>query len=424
MKYLIKGGRIIDPSNSVDEVMDVMISDGKIAGLGKNLTDKADKTIDASGKIVAPGLIDMHTHLREPGREDEETIASGTRSAAKGGYTSIACMPNTEPAIDDVKMVQLVKDIIKKDALCNVFIIAATTNKRAGKELTDFRAMKKEGVVGISDDGASIDDKEVLEQALKEAGKNDLALIEHCEDTKLSAGGVINKSYIATKMGLRGISRQSEYERIARNIEIARKTKEAIHIAHVSCKESVELIRKAKRDKIRVTAETAPHYFTITEECCVTYDTNTKMNPPLRSQDDAAAIKEGLRDGAIDVIATDHAPHTDAEKDVEFDYAPFGILGLETALSLAVMELIDAKILSWPELIAKMSRDPARILKIDRGTLGQGKTADVIIIDPSKEYIFKKDTIESISKNSPFIDWKLKAKVEYVFIGGTLICLT
>lgn len=424
MKYLIQNGHVIDPANSVDDIMDIFIADGKIERVGKHLTEKADEVIDASGKIVAPGLVDMHTHLREPGREDEETIASGTRSAVKGGYTTICCMPNTEPAIDDAAIVQTVKNIIKKDAACNVFIIGAITKGRAGKELTDFAAMKKEGVVGISDDGSSVADKDILSEALKAAKRSHLLVIEHCEDAKLSALGVINKGFISTKMGLRGIPSQSEYEVVGRDIELAKKIGASIHIAHVSCKESVELIRKAKHEGVRVSAETAPHYFTLTDECCVTYDTNTKMNPPLRTKDDVEAIKKGLKDGTIDAIATDHAPHTDAEKDVEFDFAPFGIIGLETALSLAAMELVETKIMSWAELIEKMSCNPARILGLERFGLKKGNPADVIIIDPIHEYTYKKDSIESKSKNSPFIDWKLKAKVTRVFVGGEMACLS
>jgi dihydroorotase len=418
VKYLIKNGRIIDPASSIDAVSDLLIADGKIEKIGSDLTEKADEIIDAAGKIVAPGLVDMHTHLREPGREDKETILTGTRAALKGGYTSICCMPNTEPAIDGAETARIVKDIIKKDALCNVYIIGAITKARGGKELTDFKGLQKEGAVGLSDDGSSVEDENIFSSALKEAKRHGLVIVEHCEDTKLSSGGVINQGFIATKMGLRGSSRQSEYERIRRDIELAKKSDSKLHIAHVSCKESVEIIRKAKKDGVRVTAETAPHYFTLTEECCVTYDTNTKMNPPLRTKDDVEAIKAGLKDATIDAIATDHAPHTDAEKDVEFDFAPFGIIGLETALSLSVMELVDKNIISWKELIEKMSFVPARILGLDRGTLKKGAAADIVIIDPEGGYIYKKASILSKSKNSPFIDWKLKARAVAVFVGG------
>lgn len=420
-KYLIKNGRVIDPVNKIGEVTDIVILNGKIDKIGKNLNEKADETIDAKGKIITPGLIDMHVHLREPGREDEETISTGARAAIRGGFTSVVSMANTEPATDNPKIVKVINGIIKKDALSNVFITGAITKSRAGKELTDFAAMKREGVVAVSDDGSSIDDEKAMLKALKEAKKESLLLIAHCEDVKISSKGVINQGYISTKMGLRGMPREAEYKRVKRDLELAKKASGRIHIAHVSCKESVDLIRKAKKDGIRVTAETAPHYFTLTEDCCVTYDTNTKMNPPLRTKEDIEAIKVGLRDGTIDAIATDHAPHTDSEKDAEFDFAPFGIIGLETALSLAVMELVETEILLWPELMMKMSANPSKILGLGRGSLKKGSVADLIIIDPAKEHIYKKDSIMSKSKNSPFINWKLKAKAVSVFVAGRLV---
>ncbi len=421
MKHLIKNGHVIDPMNKIDDVLDVAIVDGRIENIGKGLNNKAESVIDAKGKIVAPGLIDMHAHLREPGRDDEETVKSGTRTAIRGGFTSLACMPNTEPAMDSPKAIKVLKGIIDKDAVSRILIVGAITMGRAGKKLTDFGGLKKEGALYVSDDGSSVEDKALMLEALTEAKKTGLLVIEHCEDAKLSAQGVLNKGFVSTKLGLRGISRESEYERVKRDLELASRASARIHIAHVSCGESVELIRKAKRDRISITAETAPHYFTLTEECCVTYDTNMKMNPPLRTKDDVKAIKEGLADGTIDAIATDHAPHTDSEKDVEFDFAPFGIIGLETALSLAAMELVDKKVLSWSEVVLKMSANPAKILGIDGGTLKKGGVADIVIIDPSREYIYTKNSIESRSKNSPFIDWKLKAKVTDVFVGGEVV---
>lgn len=418
MRQLIKNGRVIDPANKIDDLLDILVTDGKIEKVGKDLDSKAAEVVDAKGLIVAPGLVDMHAHLREPGREDEETVASGTRAAVRGGYTSIVCMPNTEPAIDSAAVARTVKEIIKKDASCNVYIGGAITQKREGKVLSEIESMKKEGIVAITDDGLCVADKNIMVEALKAAKKAGLLVMDHCEDLNISRGGVMNKGFVATRMGLRGIPREAEYEMIKRDIELAKKTGARVHIAHVSCSESVELIRQAKRDKVAVTAETAPHYFSLTEECSATYDTNTKMNPPLRTPADVEAIKRGLADGAIDAIATDHAPHTDSEKDVEFDLAPFGIIGLETSLSLAVMELIDKKILSWPELIIRMSVNPAKILGIPAGSLKAGAPADIIMIDPDKKYVYKKDTIASKSKNSPFLNWELKAKVLNVFVNG------
>lgn len=421
MNYIIKNGRVIDPANGIDGSFDILISEGKIAKVGKGLNQPGAEIIDASGNIVAPGFIDMHTHLREPGREDEETVKTGTRAAIRGGFTAVAAMPNTDPAMDSAEKVKALENIISKDALANVLVIGAVTVNRSGSELTDLAVLKKTGIVGISDDGTSVDNEALLEEALKRAKKEELLLIEHCEDPALSKSGVMNKGFVATKMGLRGISKESEYQRIERDLKIAGNLSVPIHVAHISCKESVDIIRKAKAEGVKVSAETAPHYFSLTDACCATYDTNTKMNPPLRTAEDVEAIKRGLSDGTIDAIATDHAPHTDAEKDVEFDFAPFGIIGLETALSIAVMELVDKNIISWKVLIEKLSVNPARLLKTKGGSLKEGSSADIVIIDQDKEYIYKRETIESKSKNSPFVNWKLKGKIKGVFVSGRCI---
>lgn len=419
--YLIKNGRVIDPANKIDGNLDVLIVDGKIDRVEKDINLNGCEIIDAKNCIVSPGLIDMHTHLREPGREDEETVRTGTRAAVKGGFTSVACMPNTEPVLDNPAIIKSLKEIITKQAVAEVFIVGTITEGRSGKRPTDFHKMKKEGVVAVSDDGSSVEDEKVMLEALQQSSEEGLLIIEHCEDAKLSAGGVVNHGLTATKLGLRGIPSGAESERVKRDIELAKKAGAAIHIAHVSTKESVEFIRQAKKEGIKVTAETAPHYFSLTQDCSATYDTNTKMNPPLRAKEDVEAIKKGLKDNTIDVIATDHAPHTDSEKDVEFDSAPFGIIGLETALSLSAMELVDKNILSWPELITKMSVNPSKILGLKRGSLKKGLPADITIIDPAKEFTYTKDSIESKSKNSPFINWVLKGKAIAAFAGGRLV---
>lgn len=419
-RYLIKGGRVVDPVNKVDAVLDILVSDGKIEKVAGGLDAKVDGIINAKGRIVSPGLIDMHVHLREPGREDEETVKTGTRAAVHGGFTSILCMPNTEPPLDRPHIIKSLKEVIAKDALCSVYIAGTITEDRSGEKLADFEKLKMEGVFAVTDDGSSIQDAILMEEALKNAALFKLLLIEHCEETSLSLGGVMNKGLISTKAGLRGISAKSEYLAIERNIELAKKLAVRIHIAHVSCKESVEIIRRAKKDGVRVTAETAPHYFTLTDEACAAYDTNTKMNPPLRTAEDVDALKAGLADGTIDVIATDHAPHTDSEKDVEFDYAPFGIIGLETALSLGIAELVDKKVLSWSGLISKFSSNPAGILGAPTGSLKEGSPADITIIDPDEEYIFKKESIESKSRNSPFINWKFRGRATTVFVNGAI----
>lgn len=420
-KYLIKNGKLIDPVNKAGDICDILVSDGKVCGIGRNIGSGDAVVIEAAGRIISPGFVDMHAHLREPGREDKETIRSGTRAAVHGGFTSVACMPNTEPAIDSPETAKLVKDIAARDAVCRVFVVGAITKGREGKAITDMKGMKREGAVGVSDDGSSVEDPQVMAQGLSAAKKEHLIVIAHCEDAKLVQKGVINKGFISTKMGLRGISRESEYERVRRDIELAARAGAPLHIAHVSCKESVDIIRQAKTKGIRVTAETCPHYFSLTEECCVTYDANTKMNPPLRAKEDVEAIKYGLRDGTLDVIATDHAPHTDSEKDVEFDCAPFGIIGLETALSLSVMELVDKKVLSWHELIMKLSANPARLIGMEGTGLAQGANADITIIDADAEYTYTKDSIASKARNSPFIGWKLKGRITHVLVAGKLV---
>ena len=418
MNYLIRGGRVIDPSGNIDETLDILVSDGKIRDIGKSIQAKDASVIDAGGMIVTPGLIDMHVHLREPGREDEETVLTGTRAAAKGGFTTVVCMPNTDPAIDSVENLNKLNAIIAKDAVVNVVPAGAITIGRLGKELTDIKAMAKEGVAAISDDGSSVEDAELMLKALKSARSAGVVVIDHCEDQALSNKGVMNKGFMSTKLGLRGISRESEWMRVERDIALAEKAGAKIHIAHVSCKESADVIRKAKKRGVSVTAETAPHYFALTDECTATYDTNTKINPPLRTAADAAAIKEALSDGTIDVIASDHAPHTDCEKDVEFDLAPFGKIGLESSLGVSLLELVEGKVLTWPGLIEKFTANPARILGLKFGTLKKGAQADITILDPKKEYTIARGTLESKSKNSPFVGWSVTGRVEHIFVAG------
>jgi len=421
MKILIKNGRVVDPANKIDEVLDILIDNELISKISKDIKIQGAKEINATGKIVMPGLIDMHVHLREPGREDKENIFSGTKAALKGGITSVLAMPNTSPAIDSIENVKLLSNVIKKTAQANVFIAGAITRERAGKEITPVAKMKNIGIVAITDDGASVDDDNILLKAFKEAKAAGIPVICHSEDKKLSNGGVINLGFVSTKLGLRGISRESEYKRIERDIELACKAAAKVHIAHVSCKESVEIIRKAKKKKIKVTAETAPHYFSLTDEAVVGYDTNMKINPPLRSSEDKEAIKAGLKDGTIDVIASDHAPHTENEKDIEFDRAEFGVIGLETELAVAITELIENKILDWGGLVEKLAVNPAKILDLDRGCLSLGQPADIIIISPQEEWVVKKEELTSKSKNSAFLGRKLKGLVDTTILAGKIV---
>jgi len=421
MKLLIKNGHVIDPKNKIDGAKDILAKDAKIFKVAKDIKEKADKIIDAEGKIVMPGLVDMHVHLREPGREEKETIASGTKAALKGGITSVLAMPNTEPSMDSAENIKLLKTAIKKTAQVNVFIAGTITFGRLGKELTDSNLLKKEGAIAITDDGSSLDDANLLSQALKEAKKEKILLISHCEDKSLSNNGVVNLGFISTALGLRGIPGESEYKIVERDIKLADKIGTSIHIAHVSCKESVDVISRAKKRGVKVTAETAPHYFSLDEESLLTYDTNLKINPPLRTKDDVKAIKQGLKSGVIDCIASDHAPHTRPEKEVAFEEATFGTTGLETELSVAITELIDTNILTWIQLAERMSLSPARILGIDKGTLSVGKIADIVIVDPGKEWQASEDNFESKSKNSAFLGKKLKGAVEYTICAGKIV---
>lgn len=410
----------MDPASRTDGVRDVFISAGKIAGLAPGIEEKASRVIDASGCIVMPGLVDMHVHLREPGREDKESVASGTAAAAKGGVTSVLAMPNTDPSIDSVENVALLKRIIRCGARVNVFISSAITKGRQGREPVAFDLLKKSGAIAFSDDGASVDSPEILLKALVKSREKGFLVICHSEDRRLSAGGTVNLGPVSTRLGLKGISAESEYRRVERDISLAARAKARVHIAHVSCAESVEIIARAKKKGIQVTAETAPHYFSLTEEAVLGYDTNMKMNPPLRRREDLEAVKNGLREGIIDAVASDHAPHTENEKEVEFNLAEFGVTGLETELSAAVTELVGGGVLDWQGLAEKMSFSPASILGIRKGRLCKGADADVVVISPGEEWVVKKEDFVSRSANSAFLGKKLKGRVRYTVCSGEI----
>jgi dihydroorotase len=420
MRLLIKNGRVIDPANNLDGLYDVLIEDFKIIRLGENIKNSAEEVIDASGLVIMPGLVDMHVHLREPGREDKETICSATKAALAAGITSVLAMPNTNPVIDTLANIKLLKEIIKRSAKANVFICGAITKGLKGEELAEIGRLKKEGALAISDDGVSVDNERIMLEAFRHAKAEKIPVICHCEDKLLSQKGVVNLGLTSTRMGLRGISRESEYKRIERDISLATKAGANIHIAHVSCRESVESIAKAKKKGIKVTAEATPHHFSLTEEMVLGFDPNFKMNPPLRGSDDRLAIQQGLSDGTIDVIASDHAPHTENEKEIEFERAAFGVIGLETELAVSIGELVQTGILDWKGLVEKLALNPARILGIDRGKLGIGKVADLIVVNPQIDWQVKKNDFISKSKNSPFIDRRLKGKVVYTVLGGKI----
>jgi len=421
MSILIKNGRLIDPANKIDAMLDILVEDNKISQVAKDIKAQADSVIDATNKIIAPGVVDMHVHLRQPGREDKETVATATAAAAKGGVTTVLAMPNTNPAIDCTENIELLKGIINKSAKVNVLVCGSITKSRQGKELSEIVALKKNGACALSDDGYSVDDDELMLEALHKAKQAGILTICHCEDIKLSGKGVINLGFNSTRLGLRGISNESEYKRVARDIELAENAGVTIHIAHVSCRESVEIIAKAKKKGAKVTCETAPHYFALTEDALLGYDTNMKMNPPLRSQEDLAVIKQGLKDGTIDAIASDHAPHTENEKDIEFERAEFGVVGLETELAVSITELINAKLLDWTKLFEKLAFNPSRILGIDRGSLSQGWAADIVIISGEKEWLVRKNELISKSKNSAFLGRTLKGVVDYTICNGKIV---
>ncbi|MEI8349407.1 MAG: dihydroorotase [Candidatus Omnitrophota bacterium] len=417
MKLLIKNGHVVDPANHVDGVCDILIEHERIAKVGSAIKVDAHTVIDATGKIVIPGIVDMHVHLREPGREDKETVSSGTKAALHGGVTSMLAMANTLQTIDCPEAVRLLRQIIEKTAYANVYITAAITKGRMGEHITDIARLKKEGAIALSDDGASVDADNIMLEALKKAKKAKMLVLCHSEDKRLSAGGVMNAGFTSTKLGLRGISKESEYKRVQRDIDLAASIDACVHITHVSCKESVEIVAQAKKKGIRVTADTAPHYFSLSEEAVSGYDTNTKMNPPLRGKDDMLAIQQALRDGTIDAIASDHAPHTENEKEIEFDRAEFGVIGLETELSVS-LALVHAGALTLSELIAKLTRNPAKILGIPKGTLSVGADADVAVFSKDREWLVEKKVFFSKSKNSAFLGKTLKGLVEYTFVKG------
>ncbi len=420
MKILIKNGHVVDPKNNIDQPMDVLIEDQKIKKVAKSISDKADKEIDAKGKIVCPGLIDLHVHFRQPGYEYKETVETGLRAAVKGGFTGVCPMPNTNPISDRRSDMEFLVGEAKRLNLVRVWPVGAVTLKQEGKELTEFGELKKGGAVALSDDGRPITDSNILRRALEYSKKFDLVIMVHCQDEGLFCGGCMNEGFISTKLGLPGIPVEAESVEVARDIQLADLTGGRLHFCHISSKKSLDLIRHAKANGSRVTAETCPHYFHLTDESILHYNTYAKMNPPLRTAEDVKAIKEALSDGTIDTIATDHAPHSENEKSVEFDKAPFGIIGLETSLALS-LGMVEEKVLSLNDLVRKMSLVPAEILKIDRGHLSEGAWADVTVFDPKTEWTVEKDKFESKSKNSPFLGWKMKGRATEVICEGRIV---
>jgi dihydroorotase len=418
---IIRGGRVVDPSQGIDEIADVTIRDGKIAEIGK-ARGRGGEQIDAAGRIVCPGLIDMHVHLREPGNEDAETIASGCAAAVAGGFTSIACMPNTQPAVDTEAMIEFVYRQAARANLCNVFPIGAITKGRAGKELAEIGQMVRAGAVGFSDDGGGVASPAVMFRAMQYVAMFGKTLIQHCEDADLTEGGCMNAGLTSLRLGLPGIPAVAEEIMLQRDLLLAKSTQCRYHVAHVSTAGGVELVREARKRGIAVTAEVCPHHLLLTEECIreSVYDTNYKVQPPLRTPKDVEACIAGVVDGTIDCLATDHAPHSREEKELDFQNAPFGINSLEIALGLFAKALIGPGLLDWPGLIARMTVGPAKTLGLKKGTLAVGCDADVTVIDPGMDWTVDVANFRSRSRNCPYGGWSLKGRATHTIVRGAV----
>ena len=421
MNLLITGGRVIDPSQHCDTVCDLLISNGVVEAIGQNLkAPEGTRVVDATGKCVVPGLIDMHVHLRDPGYEYKEDIVSGTKAAVAGGFTSLCCMPNTKPVTDNKTVVRYIIEKAQTEGFCNVFPVGNITQGMQGDRLAEMGELKESGCVAVSDDGRPVANTEIMRRAMEYAAGIGIMVISHAEELSLVGEGTMNEGYTSTELGLKGIPRASEDIATAREVLLAEYTKTPIHIAHVSTAGAVRIIRAAKQRGVQVTCETAPHYFTLTDDAVRGYNTNAKMNPPLREAEDLIAIKEGLVDGTIDCIATDHAPHHIDEKDVEFNEAMNGIIGLETSLPLS-LQLVRDGLLTLPQLIEKMTCAPARILNMNRGTLRVGAIADVTVIDLDKTWVVDADALASKSKNSPWLGETMTGAAALTVRAGTVV---
>lgn len=415
----LANGRVIDPSQGLDQVTDLWIRGDTILGIGPQAA-QADRTLDCTGMIVCPGLIDMHVHLREPGREEDETIATGTAAALAGGVTSVACMPNTEPALDSQAAAEFVYLQAERAGNANVFPVGAVTKERKGQELAEIGGLVEGGAVAFTDDGSPVVSAEIMRRALEYCRMFDKAVLSHAEDLELTRGGVMNEGFESMRLGLRGMPAAAEEVMIHRDIELAELTGGRLHILHVSTAGGVDLIRRGKQRGVRVTGEACPHHFTLTDKELRRFDSNFKMAPPLRTETDVRAIIAGLQDGTLDVIATDHAPHAPEKKMRELDQAPNGVIGLETLLPICILALIEPGHLTWPQLIEKLTINPARILGIDRGTLQTGAVADVTVIDPQAEWTIDPSRFRSKSRNCPFAGWKVRGRAYAVLVGGRI----
>ena len=418
MKLLIKGGRIIDPAQGIDRAADLLVEDGRVATIGDGIGDDGADVFAAAGLIVAPGFIDLHVHLREPGEEYKETIATGAAAAVAGGFTSICAMPNTNPVNDNASVTRYIIEKAREAGLAAVYPVGAITRGSAGVELAEMAEMKEAGAVAVSDDGRPVTNPQVMRHAMEYARDHGLVVVDHCQDLHLSAGGVMNEGRYSTLLGLKGMSRAAEEGHVSRDIMLAELTGARVHIAHISTAGAVEIVRAAKRRGLAVSCEVTPHHLALTDANVVGFDTNTKMNPPLRSEEDRAALVAAARDGTIDAIATDHAPHHVDEKMNEYDRAPFGVIGLETALGVALAKLHHEGGIALPRIIEMLTIGPARVFSIERGTLAPGAVADITVFDPGQEWRVYPARFKSKSRNTPFSGWQLKGAVVATFIKG------
>jgi dihydroorotase len=419
---LIRGGRIIDPARGTDEVGDLLLRNGHVEGFGRNLgAPDGAEVMDATGRVVAPGLIDLHVHLREPGQEDVETVATGAMAAAAGGFSAVCAMPNTDPVTDNQAAVGFIVSQAQRAGKARVYPIGAISLGQKGAQLAEFGELVGAGAVAVSDDGKPVVSSHLMRTALEYARTFGIPVADHCEDPTLAAGGAMHEGLVSTRLGLKGVPAAAEEIMVARDILLAELTGGHVHLCHMSTRGSVALIRRAKEQGIRVTAEACPHHFTLTHEAAEGYNTNAKMNPPLREPEDREAIRQALRDGTIDVICTDHAPHHYDAKEREFDDAPNGIIGLETALGLAITELVDSGLIDLPTLVTRMSTTPARIFNLPGGTLAPGAAADVVIMDPTADWIVDPTAFYSKSRNTPFGGRRLRGRADLTIVRGQVV---
>jgi dihydroorotase len=416
----ITGGRIIDPSQNIDQIGDLTLSRGQVLPMGGGGYEEAEVVIDARGMIVCPGLIDCHVHLREPGNEEDETIATGAAAALAGGVTTVACMPNTIPALDSQGAAEFVVLQAQRARRANVYPVGAVSKGRKGEELAELGQLVAGGAVAFTDDGAPVSNASLMRRALQYSKMFDRVIMQHCQVMELTQGAVMNEGFESMKLGLGGMPAAAEDIMVARDIRLAEITGGRLHIQHISTSRSVELVREGKRRGVKVTAEACPHHFTLTDECLRTFDANFKMNPPLRTWEDIEAVIEGLKDGTIEILATDHAPHSPEKKMRELDQAPFGIVGLETLLPITVKGLIEPGHLTWPDVIRKLTINPAQLLGIPKGTLKPGADADVTIIDPETPWTIDPNAFLSKSRNTPYAGWEVRGRAHTVIVAGEI----